>query len=842
MSQSSSNNNSTLVKQALDMLEMVKTATKSVGSAAGLFMDELASVFDAKSDQGDLHDDLIDWISEKMAKDFEEEYVEDVAEGDEDRVVNTALVPLKLAYGIEYDNHLEANAIALNLGHMVASNKGSSAAKAARLIPHFRLLSKCIAKQQDGKMDDLDAVLGCPIWMIPDETYEKLDSISNQELNAMCDANFYCLNWFRELINTFSNDDKQDFEDKRKVILRVKNILKVEDNLKKVLAKNIGYTPPTMLHLEDSNGWQPPTLPSGESKSKGGKKKGKKRKAVQDITNNTNIQSETTVLDDIDDEVDENSLSTKIDLQTYKPFFREWDLCVFKILTCNLLTISSEPAWDQELKDPKIRPQEFIMLMKDLNLKLSHILLAIKTKKAFPGKSKTSSNIGFSNLNQMGALNVAKVVVPLIEYILADAEVVAEYFKNLIDLYDGDITSQELYRDNNYEVFNTCLELVFEFLKVLFSWNGFQEQAVLLKLAMSKFANRSNKVDKDKFGISELASKSLEYLCDYKKCLLSVGCANAHLKLVEVIDTIGTAQSPLVHKTSKEYLTRQWFGKGKVQEKGAKFNTYIDTFLTLCLKTAENDEAKLKIIEDYANNGIMPMTERDFAGFEEERFVALNKGSVATHYRVLMNSLLGIIKKLSFSIRLNNASRTNQLKIWGDATTIFKVMLDVIKNTSSPRALLIPLLKTSRSLLDHFLRHGMPLMDKMFNEMRSDCTALLKNMQLCTRYLQHVCSFSRTKSDASLATHVPPLRKLLEQFVFRVKAMLALNNNLKAFWLGNLKNRDLAGKELNTSQMVEEDYEEDDEVLDDDESDVDLPSVENDGVQNEEVEEESLEY
>ena len=137
-SQSSSNNNSTLVKQALDMLEMVKTATKSVGSAAGLFMDELASVFDAKSDQGDLHDDLIDWISEKMAKDFEEEYVEDVAEGDEDRVENTALVPLKLAYGIEYDNHLEANAIALNLGHMVASNKGSSAAKAARLIPHFR--------------------------------------------------------------------------------------------------------------------------------------------------------------------------------------------------------------------------------------------------------------------------------------------------------------------------------------------------------------------------------------------------------------------------------------------------------------------------------------------------------------------------------------------------------------------------------------------------------------------------------------------------------------------------------------------------------------------------------
>ena len=95
------------------------------------------------------------------------------------------------------------------------------------------------------------------------------------------------------------------------------------------------------------------------------------------------------------------------------------------------------------------------------------------------------------------------------------------------------------------------------------------------------------------------------------------------------------------------------------------------------------------------------------------------------------------------------------------------------------------------------------------------------------------------KSDASLAAHVPPLRKLLEQFVFRVKGMLALNNSLEAFWLGNLKNRDLAGKELNSSQIVEEDCE--DEIVEDDESDVDLPNEANEEAESEEVvEEESL--
>ena len=44
------------------MLAMVKTATKNIGSAAGLFMDELACVFDVKKEDDDLHSELIDWI------------------------------------------------------------------------------------------------------------------------------------------------------------------------------------------------------------------------------------------------------------------------------------------------------------------------------------------------------------------------------------------------------------------------------------------------------------------------------------------------------------------------------------------------------------------------------------------------------------------------------------------------------------------------------------------------------------------------------------------------------------------------------------------------------------
>lgn len=45
--------------------------------------------------------------------------------------------------------------------------------------------------------------------------------------------------------------------------------------------------------------------------------------------------------------------------------------------------------------------------------------------------------------------------------------------------------------------------------------------------------------------------------------------------------------------------------------------------------------------------------------------------------------------------------------------------------------------------------------------------------------------------DMKLTEHVPLLKKTLELLVCRVKAMLILNNCREAFWLGNLKNRDL---------------------------------------------------
>ena len=101
---------------------------------------------------------------------------------------------------------------------------------------------------------------------------------------------------------------------------------------------------------------------------------------------------------------------------------------------------------------------------------------------------------------------------------------------------------------------------------------------------------------------------------------------------------------------------------------------------------------------------------------------------------------------------------------------------------------------------------------------------LIKSLQLATRFLQSVCSHSKISQDVSLANNVPLLQKSLEVLVFRVKAMLAANDCLDAFVLGNLKNRDLQGEEILSQASVDddEDREEGEDEEEAEDSDVEL--------------------
>ena len=56
------------------------------------------------------------------------------------------------------------------------------------------------------------------------------------------------------------------------------------------------------------------------------------------------------------------------------------------------------------------------------------------------------------------------------------------------------------------------------------------------------------------------------------------------------------------------------------------------------------------------------------------------------------------------------------------------------------------LFQCGRQFVEIFLRQGMPLLDEIFRHHKDDVLILLKNLQLSTRALQHLCGHSKVIS------------------------------------------------------------------------------------------------
>jgi hypothetical protein len=82
-------------------------------------------------------------------------------------------------------------------------------------------------------------------------------------------------------------------------------------------------------------------------------------------------------------------------------------------------------------------------------------------------------DVGFSNLDQLGAMEVVKTGIGLMSNILGDIEVIAEYFIRLLEINDNVEDAPGLFTDD-FPILNQCLEQAFNGIKSILSWNGLQ--------------------------------------------------------------------------------------------------------------------------------------------------------------------------------------------------------------------------------------------------------------------------------------------------------------------------------------------------------------------------------
>ncbi|NWY75575.1 FACD2 protein, partial [Erithacus rubecula] len=779
--------------QLSTLLDLVGFCCEQTPEILALYYDEFASLIEKQKGNLDLH--LLVEFGKSLVEDFPSDFVVDLSP----TVHGSFLFPVKSLYNLDEDQSQEAIAINLlplvsqsELGRVTtgASNQSKRAVSPMCLSPCFRLLRLYTAEQNSGSLEEIDALLGCPLYLTDLEVEGKLDSLSKQEREFLCSLLFYALNWFREVVNAFCQ--QQDAEMKGKVLTRLQNITELQNVLGKCLAATPGYVPPPATFDCEALEATPSTGAAGPARKRSGRKKkadGSKagsadRSQADDSSEGNQPDTEFSELDKT--AADREAGNPLAQLQSYRPYFRELDLEVFTVLHCGLLTKSVlDTEMHTEAREVvQLGPAELCFLLDDLCWKLEHVLPSGSTR-----REKGNKDIGFSHLCQRSPKKVAMCVVDLLKPLCKHMENMHNYFQAAVQNQGAEdepgVNIQE------HQLMSSCYQLLLLTFRSLFAWNGFSqhENSDLLRSALQVLADRLKPGETEFLLLEELISECFQYLLNFQQSVPSFYCAYILTQLL-----IAIAEKPLsgwkkekMASLAKQFLCQSWVKPSGDREKGSQFNSALHTLLCVYLEHTDNI---LKAIEEISSVGVPELMNSAKDGCSST-YPTLNRQTFPVFFRVMMAQLESSAK----SILAGKPSDSSEVQLekllrWNITVRNFHILINLVKVFDS-RPVLNICLKYGRLFVEAFLKLAMPLLDHSFKKHTDDVQSLLKTLQLSTRQLHHMCGHSKIHQDIGLTNHVPLLKKSLEQFVYRVKAMLAFNHCQEAFWVGILKNRDL---------------------------------------------------
>ncbi|XP_062977137.1 Fanconi anemia group D2 protein [Elgaria multicarinata webbii] len=795
-------------RQVISLLELVCSCCGQVPQALALYYDELASLIQKRN----LDLQILEWISNSVEKDFERDFVTDHTE-------NSAFL-----YSLEDESEgtiainlfpvLSQSCLSKNADDIAATSKDKRLVSPMWLSPFFRLLRLCVSEMNDGNMEDIDALLGCPLYLTNLEVGGKLDSLSKQEREFLCSLLFYALNWFREVVNAFCQEKQPEI--KERVLLRLHNITELQGLLEKCLAVSPGYVPPLANFDSEALEGVPIIHNAATKKKSKGQKKQKSEGSKNSSADNSQLDENTdTNQPEADISQPEKDCPEKepgaplIQLQSYSAYFRELDFEVFNILHSGLLIKS---ILDTEMQTKtreivQIGPAELLFLLEDLCRKLEHVLIPAPARRAPFLKGKGNKNVGFSHLCQRSSQEVIECAIDLLKPLCSHMENMHNYFQAMIAENHGVVDGPGV-NIQEHKLMSSCYQRLLQVFHLLFAWSGFSqhENHCLLKSGLCVLAHRLKPGERE-LPLEELLSQSFQYLLNFQQSVPNIYCALSLTQLLLVIaeKSVVNLKNNEIASITKRFLCQSWVQPSGAHQKGPQFNDALHTLFCIYMEHTDN---VLKAIEDISSIGIPELIHSSKDGYSST-YPTLTRKTFPVFFRVMMAHLESSVRSISAG-RPSDSSQVQLEKLlhWNMAVRDFHILVNLVKVFDN-RPVLIVCLKYGRLFMETFLKLGMPLLDCSFKKHREDVQSLLKTLQLSTRQLHHMCGHSKIHQDTGLTSHVPLLKKSLELFVYRVKAMLALNHCQEAFWLGVLKNRDLQGEEIlsqasQTSEIEEE--------------------------------------
>ncbi|XP_055883251.1 Fanconi anemia group D2 protein-like [Biomphalaria glabrata] len=794
--------------EVVQLLELVQNNSNKDPETRALFLDGLAAVMATEK----VYNKVMLWVANNMTQVFEENYIADTEEDAE--LTSRTSVPVDVMYGL---NNEAESTVVLNLVPLLEQQldderlkRNNSSKSLLCLSPLFHLVTVCELKTSDNNLDNIDALLGCPVLMVKPEVCEEVKTMSAKEKDIVCSAIFYCINWFREVINSFAPMSNPEM--KAKVIMRLKHVTELVLQLETCLSHHNNFQPPLAIFDEVASPVVVPSTAAPSTSTAGSKKKGRKntKKGKKCPTEDVSNANDTTFTDILDKSQDTTLLAkTKksIDMSAYRPFFRELNFKVFAILQAGVIT---RAALDSEMntkttEELQIGLPELVFLLEDLSLKLNHSLIATATKRRSFLHRSSAKNVGFAMLDQHTPKEIAEEMAKLLPCLCDHLEETYTFFKTQISNNDGLLDAPNRWSAKSVNMAD-CFHLLIQCIHCLFSWSGFQSESnkslleKCLKVMVKRISSSQNKNSfvslQDSFGIVFQYFGVMVEACPG----LETGATLIKLLMLLADKCQRDDVNDKLVSLAKMLLSRDWVGPDGQRLKGAKHNENLQVVIKCFI---EYSDQSLEALEVLSVSGLAEMIRLEKDECLEE-FGSLHRHSFPVYYKVILSELINIVKKIPAGRKTDSSTvQDDRLASWSTAVKVLQVATSLTK-VFSARSNLAAALKYGRQFLECFLRQSMPLLDVIFRRRHTDVEKLLRTLQQSTRMLQHLCGHSKNVKDMSLTNQVPTLKRALETLIFRVKAMLILNNCQDAFWVGNLKNRNLKGDEISTQETVKD--------------------------------------
>ncbi|KRX61696.1 Fanconi anemia group D2 protein [Trichinella sp. T9] len=677
------------------------------------------------------------------------------------------------------------------------------------LAPAIRFLRLCAKCGSNSSNVNLNFLTNCPIvhvkqWNV--QNFATLDTVSQVKILRTL---FHSSNVLREILNTLCDRSSTTASAQMEICTRLGALVDVEMELSKCTFEfptveldlfTWDYTCQRSSTFQAKSRRQPKTTKTKKKRAskknkkvkKSAESEGESRDTVDPVTQLSSSE-DSNAEDEGNEDAKNQQQSPSLMLTIDSSSFRELDPSVLFLLRLPLAPNEAGENDGNLVADvATMRLEHLEFLLYDLKEKLnareddskrrSHWFFVYKANNKASSAAKKQQR--FRQLSQLQFSNFSLSLLP---HLFARLEQLRQRLTDIVVSYDGLLDHPQSTTPTHVQNTN-CVQLLLTNLNA----NEFKNKDKFKHLLDVEIDSVEDFVDQIHIRV--------KYLLKFVDLAGSLQAAATVLQIAQFIieqqqqqqpyaNTVDAALYQEISEVALEVLQREW------QCKLTKSSKSIGHILQIYLWS--NRTSRLDCLEEISKLSIGDALENNLTS---STYRTLNKDTFAVWYGFYLVELAEDAKNLSQD-KQQQLSTQELLVKWVKSVGLFRLL--TLHVLGSKTVLRLALLHAPK-YVNAFSEHAVRLLDANFRQLIEEIRPLLHAMQQSTRTLQNACTHLKENKDRTLTKLIPGCKRTLEEFVFRIKAMMVSNNCTDALQIANLKNRNLLGETL-MSQSSSED-------------------------------------